>query len=343
MNEFGTLKPAPAAPRRRRRHAFNGITLGVILALGGTAGVILATNEQEEKVERVEGIDTVLTEDKSGFENYLLVGSDSREGADPDDPDAGSIGDTTDVQGRRSDTIMLLHVDHDNDDVAIFSVPRDLYVDIPGYGSDRVNSAYFHGEDVLIETVQDSLGVPVHHYIEVDFFGFKDIVDAIGGVEACFNAPTRDKNTGLAVPQEGCFTLNGVQGLQYARSRYYEEFIDGAWQMDPTADLGRIERQQAFIASAIAKVLERWRANPLELNSIIESVAGSVRVDEGTNLIKASNELRPLADGGLATYRLPVVGAEIDGKAVLQLDSGAERVLAYFAGTGPAPTDLENG
>jgi LCP family protein required for cell wall assembly len=342
MNEFGTLKPAPAGPRRRRRHAFNGITVGVVLALGGTAGVILATNEQEAKVERVEGLDTVLTENKTGFENYLLVGSDSREGADPTDPDAGSIGDISDVQGRRSDTLMVLHVDHDNDEVGIFSIPRDLYVDIPGHGTDRVNSAYSYGEDVLIRTVQESLGIPVHHYIEVDFFGFKDIVDAIGGVEACFAAPTRDKNTGLTVPQEGCFTLNGVQGLQYARSRYFEEFVDGEWRMDPTADLGRIERQQAFIASAVARVLARWKANPLELNSIVRSVAGSVRVDPNTNLIKASNELRPLADGGLATYRLPVVGTTIDGKSVLQFDAGAERVLSYFAGTGPAPADLEN-
>lgn len=343
MNEHARLTPAPAGPKRRRRHAFNGITIGVVLAVSGTAGVILATNEQEQKVERVEGIDEVLTVDKTGFENYLLVGSDSREGADPNDPDAGSIGDTTDVQGRRSDTMMILHVNHDADDVAIFSVPRDLYVDIPGYGTDRINSAYFHGEDVLISTIQESLGIPIHHYIEVDFFGFKDIVDAIGGVEACFDAPTRDKNTGLAVPTAGCFTLDGVEGLQYARSRYYEEFVDGQWTMDPTSDLGRIERQQAFIASAIAKVLERSRANPLEMNSIVESVADSVRADPGTNLIDAANELRPLADGGLATYRLPVVGETVDGKSVLQLDEGALRVLAYFAGTGPAPADLENG
>ncbi len=303
----------------------------------------MATNEQEQKVERVEGIDQVLTVDKTGFENYLLVGSDTREGADPNDPDAGSIGDTTDVQGRRSDTMMLLHVNHDSDEVAIFSIPRDLYVDIPGYGTDRINSAYFHGEDVLISTIQESLGIPVHHYIEVDFFGFKDIVDAIGGVEACFNAPTRDKNTGLAVPTAGCFTLDGVQGLQYARSRYYERVRRRS--VDDGPDGGpRPHRTAAGLHRLGDRQGPRAVAGESSRDELDRGVRGRLGArGPGTNLIDAANELRPLADGGLATYRLPVVGATIDGKSVLELDEGALRVLAYFAGTGPAPADLENG
>lgn len=334
VHDMGELTPAPAPPRRRPRRLVNGVSIGVVLAVGGTAGVMLATNAQESKVERVAGVDVVLSDPPTGWENYLLVGSDSREGADPNSPDAGSIGDTADVQGKRSDTIMVLHVNHDKDEVALMSLPRDLWVDIPGHGTDRINSAYAYGEDVLIRTVQESLGIPVNHYIEVDFFGFKDIVDAIGGVEACFDAPTRDKNTGLAVPVEGCFTLNGIQALQYARSRYYEEYVDGEWVMDPTSDLGRIRRQQAFIAEAAAKVIERSRANPLELNRIVDVVAGSVRADPGTDLIRASRELQPLAKGGIDGFPLPVTGTTIDGKAVLVLDDWAEPVLAYFSGDG---------
>lgn len=334
MQDLGELTPAPVTSRRRPRRVLNGVSLGVVLALGGTAGVMVATNSQEAKVERVAGVDDVLAEPPTGWENYLLVGSDSREGADPNAPDAGSIGDVTDVQGKRSDTIMVLHVNHDRDEVALMSLPRDLWVDIPGYGPDRINSAYAHGEDVLIRTVQESLGIPVNHYIEVDFFGFKDIVDAIGGVEACFDAPTRDKNTGLAVPVDGCFTLNGLQALQFARSRYYEEYVDGEWVMDPTSDLGRIQRQQAFIAEAAAKLIDRTRANPLELNRIVDVVAQSVRADPGTDLIKASRELQPLAEGGIDGFPLPVKGTTIDGKAVLVLDEWAEPVLAYFRGDG---------
>lgn len=334
MQELGELTAAPATHRRRPRRFVNGITIGVVLAVGGTAGVMVATNSQEGKVERVAGVDDVLAERLTGWENYLLVGSDTREGADPNAPDAGSIGDTSDAGGKRSDTIMILHVDHDENEVALMSLPRDLWVEIPGHGFDRINSAYGYGEDVLIRTVQESLGIPVNHYIEVDFFGFKDIVDAIGGIEACFDAPTRDKNTGLAVPVDGCFTLNGIQALQYARSRYYEEFIDGEWVMDPTSDLGRIRRQQAFIAEAAAKLIDRTRANPLELNRIVNVVAQSVRVDPNTDLIRTAQELQPLAEGGIDGFPLPVTGITIDGKAVLELDDWARPVLAYFSGEG---------
>lgn len=331
--------PAAARPRRRRPlRGVNAVSLGLVVAVVGSGGLLVATQQQADRVERVGELDGVLSEDVGPFENYLLVGSDSREGADPSDPDFGGIGDTSQVQGRRSDTLMILHVDYERDRAALMSIPRDLWVDIAGdRGQSRINSAYQHGADVLVRTVQEALGIPVHHYVEVDFWSFKDLVGAIGGVRACFDAPTRDLNTGLAVPVAGCFVLDPVQALAYARSRYYEEWIDGEWRTDPRADLSRIERQQLVVQAAVDAAIEQSRANPLRTSQLIETAARSLRVDPRMDLVSVANRLMPLAGDDFDRYRLPVEGRRIDGKSVLVMTGEALGVLAYFAGTGPPP------
>lgn len=326
-------------PRRRRPwRGVNAVSLAVVVAALGAGGLLSATRQQADSVERVDGLDGVLSENVGPFENYLLVGSDTREGADPSDPDFAGIGDTTEVQGRRSDTLMVLHVDYERDQAALMSIPRDLWVDIAGdRGSNRINSAYQDGADVLVQTVQEALGIAVHHYVEVDFQSFKDIVGAIGGVQACFDAPTRDLNTGLAVPVAGCFVLDPVQALAYARSRYYEEWVDGEWHTDPRADLGRIERQQLFAQAAVNAAIEQTRANPLRTSELVDAAARSLRVDPGMNLVSVVDRLAPLAGDDFDRYTLPVEGDEIDGKSVLVLTPEALPVLSYFAGTGPPP------
>jgi anionic cell wall polymer biosynthesis LytR-Cps2A-Psr (LCP) family protein len=173
-------------PRLHRRGAARagrrtGIALAALLAVGGAASLVAAVRSTVASIGEVTAVDGVLTPPGGPVENYLLVGSDSREGADPDAPDAGAIGGTADASGQRSDTVMVLRYDHASGDVSLLSLPRDLWVDIPGYGAERINTAYSKGADVLVRTVQQDLGLPVHHYLEVDFFGFKDIVDAVGG------------------------------------------------------------------------------------------------------------------------------------------------------------------
>ena len=149
---------------------------------------------------------TALTKkaEPQAVENYLLVGSDTREGADPNSADFGAIGNEGAAPGRRSDTIMVLRFDPKTGAAAILSIPRDLWVPIAGTGeSNRINSAYTKGNDVLIETVEQNLGIPINHFIDVDFYGFKDLVDALGGVTVYFDLPTRDKNTGLRIDAAG--------------------------------------------------------------------------------------------------------------------------------------------
>ncbi|HEY3485738.1 MAG TPA: LCP family protein [Ilumatobacteraceae bacterium] len=336
--------PAPAysgapLPPRRRRRSRNPLPLTLVFAalvgLAGTAGVLRAADERTDDIERIEGLEGVLAA-SAPSENYLLVGSDTREGADPSDADYGGIGSASEVTGRRSDTIMILRRDEDGT-AALLSLPRDLWVPISGTGQEnRINSAYNEGPERLAATITEALGIPIHHYVEVDFQGFKDVVDRIGGVELCINYATRDVNTGLAL-QPGCQRLDGVQALAFARSRKYEEFRDGDWQMDPTADLGRIARQQLFIRAAVNGALQRMQSSPFGSGDLINAVTSSIRIDSTVDALEAAESLRQAAEQDLATFSLPVSGITIDGNAVLELDDGAQPILDYFRGVGPRP------
>ena len=151
-------------------------------------------------------------------QNFLLVGSDSRAGIAPDDPNIGAFGSEAEVGGQRSDTIMVLRIDPKSERASVLSFPRDLWVSIAGTGAkQRINTAFSRGPDVLVATLQQNFGIPIQHFVEVDFVGFKGLVDAVGGVPVYFENPARDKNTGLNIPVSGCVTLNGDQALAYAR------------------------------------------------------------------------------------------------------------------------------
>ncbi len=323
---------------RRRRSTFSlAIIFAAVMAVAGAAGVIRAANARTSNVERIAGLDEILQANDGPAVNYLLIGSDTREGSDPNSPDFGGIGDTSVVQGRRSDTIMILRQEKDGDAAALLSIPRDLWVDIAGSGSaNRINSAYSDGADVLAATITQEFGIPIHHVVDIDFFGFKDLVDAIGGSVICFDYVTRDTNTGLD-QQPGCNVLDGTQALAYARSRHYEEFRDGVWQEDPSADLGRIQRQQQFVRTTIDATLQRLASDPFIASDLIDSVSRSMRLDPGLDPLAAAGTLRKAFSSGLATYQLPVEGTTINGNAVLILLPGAEPILAYFRGDGPAP------
>lgn len=313
----------------------------LVLALGmfvaTLAGSLVAARAAVDRVRRVPDVASVLSPSNPTVETFLLVGSDTRAGADPDSPDYGGIGSETDVTGSRSDTIMLLRRDKATGQAALLSIPRDLWVQIPGKGPNRINAAYSQGPSVLVQTVQQALGLPVHHYVEIDFVGFKSLVDAIGGVELCFLHPTRDTHTGLNVEQPGCLTMNGVQALSYARSRYYEQYIDGEWKIDGTADLGRTKRQQDFVNRALQGALAEVKANPFHAGRIIRDGGSAVSIDGDLDLFAAGSSLRTAVGSGLDAVSLPVRGETIGGKAVLQLADGSEQVLAWFAGTGPQP------
>ncbi len=323
-----------ATRRRRALPLVTGINVAVIAAVASAAGLVVAVRGQANGVERVEQVEIALSEPNGNFVNYLIVGSDTREGSDPNSPDYGGIGDVDETSGRRSDTIILMHVDKVLSTIALTSIPRDLWIDIPGHETNRINVAYGYGEAVLVDTIRTSLGVPIHHYVEIDFNSFKSIIAAIDGVEICFEFPTRDINTGLNVPEPGCTVLDAIQSLAYARSRYFEQFKDGSWQVDGRADLGRIERQQTFFESAISRSVSQVLANPFRAGDLVAASVDSLRVDVGTDLIEMANAVRPIASGGIVRVPLPVYGDTVRDKSVLRLAEGSPAILEYLAGGG---------
>jgi LCP family protein required for cell wall assembly len=313
------------------------VALAIIVGAVGAFGVIRAANARTGDIERIEGLELALTPREGPARNYLLIGSDTRENADPNDPDFGSIGDTNEVSGRRSDTIMILRQEEDGNGASIVSLPRDLWVDIAGRsGPNRINSAYSDGTEVLAATITQELGIPIHHVVDIDFNGFKDLVDAVGGTTVCFLYPTRDENTGLD-QQPGCHVLDGLQSLQYARSRYYEEFRDGQWRTDPRSDLGRIERQQSFLQQTADATIAKLQSDPFLASELIAAGTAAVRMDPGLDPVSVAGTLRKAFSTGLDKYQLPVTGVTRDGNAVLLLDDGAQPILDFFRGVGPPP------
>lgn len=176
---------------------------------------------------------------------FLVIGSDSRE-----DLPAGLVNDRT--PGQRADVIMLITLE--GEQVRVLSIPRDLQVEIEGYGTNKVNAAFaFGGSSLMVSAVSQEFDIPVNHYLEVDFFGFASIVDELGGVDISFPYRARDRKSFLDVPA-GTETLDGEQALAYARSRNYQELRGSGWVTVDGSDLGRIRRQQTLLFAMLASL-----------------------------------------------------------------------------------------
>jgi LCP family protein required for cell wall assembly len=271
--------------------------------------------------------------------NYLLVGTDSRQGLDPD-----LAGFTDDgVSGCDcTDTIMVLRVDPQAKQAQILSFPRDLWVPIAGTGkSARINSAHAHGEQVLIDTIQESFGITINHYLEIDFVGFEKLVNAVGGIPMWFDAPVRDKHTGLSIPDAECQVLDGEQARKFVRSRYLEyKGDDSKWHSDGTADLGRITRQQIFIRSAVSKAVSKGLTNPVTLNELVSAGVDNLRLDahlDAGDLLGLGRQFASFNSQELVGYSIPSTGFRTAGGAAVQRADlrAAEPILNIFRGLPP--------
>jgi len=326
--------------RRARRTALQRLVIAVnVVAMVGfltAAGALAYGYRKYGQIPRLPIGETLTTsgEDEGEViaENYLVVGVDSAAGLDPDDPIAAS---RTDIAGFRSDTMMVLRVDPASTRAALLSLPRDLYVPIPGHGQGRINQAIeLGGPELLVETIQAYLGIPINHYAQVDFYGFGRLVAALDGVALYFPHPVRDGRSGLDVPEAGCVTLDPANALGFVRSRAYQEFVDGRWRTDPTGDLGRIRRQQQFIIAALERSVDRGLRNPVALDELIDSALEAVTIDDtldGDDLLRLGREFRRFDPASLDVYQLPVLDDSVGGAAVLRLVSAdAEEVLGVF-------------
>jgi LCP family protein required for cell wall assembly len=259
--------------------------------------------------------------------NYLVVGSDSR-------VDAAEYGD---VSGQRSDTIMVVRLDPKTMHADVLSIPRDLLVTISGTGETaRINSAYSTSRQVLIDTLRDNFNIEINHYIEVDFSGFQQLVDAVGGVPLYLDRAVKDDHSGLFVSKLGCVTLDGEQALAFARARHLRVMQpDGEWSReDPYADLGRIQRQQVFMRRAVVRAIGAAKSNPLKLRELVDIGVSNVGIDGQTDPISLANEFKDFDPADLTTYSIPVLDSG-DGATVVPDRREANPVLNVFRGLDP--------
>ncbi len=313
-------------------------SVALVMSLAGALGIVRATNSALDGVGRMAAVTPVLSPPTAGVVNYLLVGSDSRASADPTDDDFANVGSEDETPGMRSDTLIVLRRDTSTGALALMSVPRDLWVKVGDSETSRkINAVYQRGPDVLVRTVQRALNIPIHHYMEVNFGGFKEIVDAIGGVRICVDRASRDKMTGFFIGRRACKLVDGTTALAYARSRYFEQKIDGRWQIDGTGDVGRGERQRALIAALAKDAVLYLSRHPLEASRVFESVAASITVDERLDLVSLGRDMRPLADGVAPSYNLPVDSGWANGQFVFRMTRDAQPLLGWFAGVVDAP------
>ncbi len=333
--------PAPvqtAPPRRPRRswrqRSLIGLGILVVLSVLAAAG---AVSYSEWRFSQVHKEKLKLAKPVSGVpQNYLIVGSDSRSVISKSDPDYSVFKGGTDATGgQRSDTIMVVRIDAAKKSAKLLSFPRDLWVPIWGTGANqRINTAYNNGPQPLINTIEQDFGIPINHYVEVNFDSFRDVVNAIGGVPLYFSTKMRDENSGLDIETPGCVTLDGDQALSFARSReleYYDTAL-GRWKYDGTGDLGRITRQQIFIRTLIGRAEGKATGlNLITTNNLVQSVVKNLKVDSSFSLgdiLNLLGDYKYFDASKLQTYTLPTTPFVTAGGAdVLNLQTAAAQPM----------------
>ena len=338
--------------RRRwstKRRVFTTLGIVVVLFVGIVGSGYAYLRYEWGKVQKVDCTSCAVATSSVAPFNVLIVGSDSRVGNTGQA--AESFGTASEVGGQRSDTLKILHVDPQAGTAQLLSIPRDTWVEMSGLpassgltGAQKINTAFNDGPVPLVETIQNTFGIPINHFIVIDFGGLINAVQAVGGINMDVPYPIRDNdngnnNSGLNITTTGCQTLNGNQVLALARSRYfeYDDPAEGGWNYDPTSDLGRIVRQNEIIEALIQKVESTY--NPLTLKSFLDAVVHDIAVDQNLSL----SEIYDLADryhafssSKLVTLTLPTTAEQNYGGDIQVVEEPeAQQMLTQFLGTAP--------
>ena len=247
---------------------------------------------------------------ESSAVNYLIVGSDTREGLSREEIKRLKVGGTDVAAGKRSDTMLLIHISKKRDKAAIISIPRDSYALIPEHNNSqgklipaaysKINSAYnWGGAPLLIETLENMSDLRIDHYVELNFVGFVRMVDALGGVEICTKKNINDPKSHLTLPA-GTHVLDGIDSLKFVRTRVF----------DGLGDLGRMKRQQEFAGAMLRKATSAGvLLNPVKMVDFINSALDSVVTDEGLSqgdLLTLGKQLRNLSASNVRTLTIPL-------------------------------------
>jgi LCP family protein required for cell wall assembly len=265
--------------------------------------------------------------------NALLIGSDNRGDLTPEEQEllgARAVG------GDRADTLILAHVDPATNRVVMVQFPRDLYVPLYGGGTNKINSALLGGPNDLIRTVKQMTGLKIHHYVQVNIAGFRDIVDAIGGVEICITEPIPfDPQTGIEVTEEevGLVKFDGDRALRFVRSRNF-----------PTGDFERIQNQQKFVSAALNKATSSGTLfQPQRILRLMDVAGKNLKTDLSPLALRGFlDRLRAFDPQTYEAYTVPNLGTTTNeaGSVVLP-DEEAMDILwdAIDANESPAEAD----
>jgi LCP family protein required for cell wall assembly len=271
----------------------------------------------------------------------LVIGSDTRNlGAGG----GAQFGNTNEVGGQRSDSIILVRVVPKTRSLALLSIPRDTLVPIPGQGTTRINVAFNSGSpDLLVKVLDQDFGIQVNHVAEFNFDTFRALANAVGGVEQYFPSPARDAYSLLNIPAVGCYNLVGDQALAFVRSREYEYQINGVWhyQLYPESDLARIQRQQSFVRDILRKARKVAPTNVFELNSIIASITQNLTLDSSfTNslILTLAKDFRSADLSTIPSYTYPAVNSTAVPGALDPEKQQGQSVVQEWLGVGqPSP------
>jgi LCP family protein required for cell wall assembly len=228
-------------------------------------------------------------------ENILMVGSTSRCALKVQNPAYGLCSDG--VTGVNSDVVMILHLNRTTHAVSVLSIPRDLFVpNARQEGANKIDAALYEGPSQLVAAIQDDFGIPIQHYVELNFDTFAGVVNALGGIKMYFPEPVYDSYSGLDITTPGCVALNGVQALQVVRARHLQYKPAAVatsdvklWPYDPQSDLARIRRDHEFLRVLATAVARKGLSNPITDSRIIAAIAPDLEVDSGLSASQMVN------------------------------------------------------
>jgi LCP family protein required for cell wall assembly len=308
------------------------IAVLVALAIVGTLGTYFYLNSQLDRQNIL--VNYSGRPAPGSGTNWLIAGSDARQGLTVEQERQLSTG--FDIGGQRSDTILILHIPSGGGRPLLISIPRDSYVEIPGYGMDKINAAFdFGGPKLLAETIQDATGLYINHYMGIGFGGFVNVVNDVGGVRMCLPSALHDVASGVNL-SKGCQNLSGGEALAYVRDRH--SFA--------TQDLQREQDQRIFLKALLAKMTSMGvLLNPFKALPAVTGSVHTLTVDQGASLYGLFQAARALR--GAQTTTVPISTATYitsnAGEAVLWNSSEAKQLFGDLQSGQAVPSNLITG
>ncbi|WP_326947920.1 LCP family protein [Amycolatopsis sp. NBC_01307] len=300
--------PPSRPPRRRRRWGFGRILLTLLLVfVVFFAGIWVYLEFSIKRVDALADYDGRPV--AAAGTNWLIVGSDSREGLTAADEENLATGDVAAAGGQRTDTIMVAHLPDNSTKPTLLSLPRDSQVKIPGHGTNKINAAFsLGGPKLLAQTVEGATGLHIDHYAEIGFGGFAKIVEAIGGVEMCIDKDMNDTVTGISI-KAGCpQTLDGREALGFVRMRHSDA--------TPRSDLDRVANQRKFIGALVSQIASPGTLlNPFDFFPLLSAAPDALTMDSGDhvhNLAGLAIAMRGISSGGVVTTTVPVTSGSAE-------------------------------